>query len=443
MQQLVGVQLQIHPVPSVDAQVLYQAYHPIIGRKIFDFIVQTAESFGLPAEDCRLLDTSTETDIRVLCGKYHCLVTQSVALEDKQHLETALEAHSVRSSFPEAADLIQSATDYTQISVQKGVHPNGTVSRELTDADDAGLTAFCDTEEAGVAMAFARAITRYVVSKRRASVVFWGTSLFLMKPETFLELDRDETADLIYLHPHLYGETVPETGQQLFGVFGAGAHALIGHALEIRPCAVPPNYLVQKLYEFLLLIRRSGRIPRDGEVFGKDENEKIQVLHHMASDGGPPEIELKILHNPALGIVREEGPTDFRHDEADFSRIDQGIGASEDRELNPNDPIDAAILEQLRSSNKKAPESIPAVNEEDESDQAFSDLDPQTAPMPEVSEPEQPEFSRRSSPPPLQPSKRVSMEELRSFAQQAQASEEDTEERSPKRGLLGKLFGKK
>ncbi|MCK7611925.1 DUF4261 domain-containing protein [Roseibium sediminicola] len=427
--------MQIHPVPSVDAQVLYQAYHPIIGRKIFDFIVQTAESFGLPAEDCRLLDTSTETDIRVLCGNYHCLVTQSVALEDKQHLQTALEAHSVRSSFPDAADLIQSATAYTQISVQKGVLPNGTAPSVPT--------AFCDTEEAGVAMAFARAITRYVVSKRRASVVFWGSSLFLMKPETFLELDRDETADLIYLHPHLYGETVPETGQQLFGVFGAGAHALIGHALEFRPCAVPPNYLVQKLYEFLLLIRRSGRVLRDGEVFGKDENEKIQVLHHMASDGGPPEIELKILHNPALGIVREEGPTDLLHDEMDFSRIGQGISDDEDRELNPHDPIDAAILEQLRSRNKKAPEPGPEISEEDESDQAFSDLDPQTASMPEVSEPEQPEFSRRSSPPPIQPSKRVSMEELRSFAQQAQASEEDTEQRSPKRGLLGKLFGKK
>lgn len=433
------IQLKIHPLPTVDTQVLFRDYQPIDGQEIFDFIVRTAISMGVPANDCNLLKTSTDKDIRVLCGNYHCLVTQTVPLESGKHLEAALEAFSVKTSFPEAADVVRRSSACTQISVQKGLIPHDAVPQGLMDVA-AKMTAFCDTEEARVAMALARAMTRFVVEKRKPDAVFWGPSLFLMKPEMFLELDQDETADLIYLHPHLHGEVDPDTGKQLVGVIGAGAPALIGYALEFRPCALPPDYLVRKMYEFLAFVQTSGRPIRDGEVFGKDETEKIQVLHHLPRNGGAPEIELKVVHNPDLGIVREEVPTIYRHYDADCRQVDQTVTGGEEADLDPNDPVDAAILEQLRALHNKTSGNTHAPGTaQPEPIQA----DAPVARPPEEDVPVMPEFSRRQDPPAPPPARRVSMDELRDFAQKAQTSGNDIEAQPPKRGLLGNLFGRK
>jgi len=442
----VGIHLQIHPLPSVDTQVIFRDYQPIDGQEIFDFIVGTAVSMGVPADDCKLLNTSTGEDIRVLCGEYHCLVTQSAPLEDKSHLKTVQDLISVKASFPEAPQIVQAATAYTQISVQKGVIPHEAIPPDLMDAAS-DLTAFCNSEEAQTALALARAMTRFVVDKRQADAVFWGTSLFLMKPELFLDLDQEETAGLIYLHAHYYGEQDAETGHRLVGVIGAGAQALIGYAVTIRPCALPPDYLVNKIYDFVAFTLEIGRIIQDRDVFGLDENEKIQVLHHLPQNGGAPEIELKVVHNPELGIVRKDVPTIYKHYDDEGNETGETMDGVDPSDLNPNDPVDAAILEQLRKLNKTetvtVTVSVAGVTEED-NEQAFRQLDPPVTPPETEPEPEPPEFSRRTTPPPLPPpANRLSMEELRKFAQQAQTSPEDTASQPRKRGLLDKLFGRK
>lgn len=410
---------------------------------------------GVPEDDCNLLITSTDQDIRVLCGDYHCLVTQTAPLEDKSHLEAVQETVSTKTAFPDAPQRVQEATAQIQISVQKGVLPQEAIPPDLMEAA-AELTAFCDTEEAQAAMALVRAITRFVLERRPATAVFWQTSRFLMKPELFLDLDSDETAGLIYLHAHFYGERDPATGQQLVGVTGSGSQALIGYAVTIRPCALPPDYLFSKIVDFVAFTLESGQIIRDTDVFGQDEAEKIQVLHHLPRRGGAPEIELKVVHNPEYGIVREEVPTIYKHYDADYRVTKETVAGIDEQALDPNDPVDAAILEQLkaRTGSVRKRETT-----EEENEQAFRDLDPPLAPSVTAEEPEPeqeqepetapaeeqaaPAFSRRAVPPTPPPAKRVSMEELRSLAQKAQASAESAEASRPKRGLLGKLFGRK
>jgi hypothetical protein len=116
--------MKIFPTPSIDAQVLMERYEPLSGNAVLEMIVRAAVAAGLPAEECKLLKTSTEKDIRVLCGNYHILVTQTVPFEASAQLETALNSFSVKSSFPEAAENIEATTAYTQISVSQGTNPD-------------------------------------------------------------------------------------------------------------------------------------------------------------------------------------------------------------------------------------------------------------------------------------------------------------------------------
>lgn len=439
--------MQIHPLPSVDVQVLHRTLQPVRGQDIFDFIVSAAAGLGLPANDCKLLNTSTDLDIRVLCGDFHCLVTQSDPLEHKDHLETALEAYTVKKSFPGAAEVVASASAYTQITVCKGLIPHDAMPEELRDVVGSDKTAFCTSEEAQVAMALTREVTRFIVEQGTADAVFWGTSLFLMKPELFVKLATGDGKDLLYLHAHPYGETDPDTGKQLVGVIGAGAPAMIGYTLEFRPCGLPPDYLTRKLYEFVAFTQATGQIIRDGDVFGEDEDEKIQVLHHLAKNGGAPEIELKVVHNPKYGTVQEAAPTIYKHYDGHGKKIAEDIDGASESDLDPNDPVDAAILEQLRAL--KPGSDAPTEQSSDISVSATSpvangpasgqaETEAPVEPAPDI-----PEFSRRTTPPPPPAAKRVSMEELRSIAQRAQVQQAEEAEKPAKPGFLSRLLGKR
>lgn len=439
--------LQIYPLPSVDVQVLHRSYQPVKGQDIFDCIVRAAVSLGLPATDCKLLNTSTDQDIRVLCGNYHCLVTQSDPLVHKDHLETTLEAFTVKNSFPEAAEIVASATAHTQISVRKGLIPHDAMPDGLREAVGDDLTAFCIAEEAQLAMALTRETTRFIVEQGTADAVFWGASLFLMKPDLFLKLATDGSPELLYLHAHLYGETDPDSGKQLVGVIGAGAPALIGYTLEFRPCSLPPDYLVRKMHEFLLFTQTTGQVISDGEVFGKDENEKIQVLHHLAKNGGAPEIELKVVHNPEYGIVREAVPTIYKHYDGHGKKIAEDIENVAEVDLDPTDPVDAAILEHLQALKPAEIETKEPARQMSRppktTDVSSRSVLPETKHHAEDNVNEQPEFSRRATPPQTPPAKRVSMEELRSFARRAQAEQTEERAKPAKSGFLSKFFRKK
>jgi hypothetical protein len=454
--------LKIHPLPTIDTQVLFRDYQPIDGREIIDFLIRTAISVGLRKDDCKVLKiASSDLDIRVLCGDFHILVTQTAPLEDKSHLGPALQSVALRSKFPAAEKVVQAAKASTLISVQKGLIPHAAMPSTLLDKVGPELTAFSTTEEARIALTLARIATYFVVKKSRPVAVLWGPSHFLMKPEVYLELARGETPELLYLHPHLYGEVDAVSGQQLVGVIGAGAHTLIGHTLEFKPSTVPPNYLANKMYEFVAFCRLRGQLIPEGDVFGADENEKIQVIYHLPkSEGNPPGIELKVVHNPDFGIVREPVPTVYKRYDKDCNPAGESISDVETA-LNPNDPVDAAILERLsalKATEKPATEA-PAADQADFDAFVAEEQAPavKSPPRKEVDlkaveeepEPTSPmrEPDADADPGRVQPeepsSKRSSMEELRRFAKEAQVLPSEPTRPAKKPGLLGKFFSRK
>jgi len=454
--------LKIHPFPTIDTQILFRDYQPIDGREIVDFLIRKAISLGLPKADCIVLEAvSTDLDIQVLCGDFHILVTQTAPFEDKSHLGPALQSFALRSNFPEAEKVVQAAKASTLISVQKGLIPHAAMPSHLLKKVGPELTAFSTTEEARMALTLARIATYFVVQKSRPVAVLWGPSHFLMKPKVFQELAHGDAPELLYLHPHLYGRADPVSGKQLFGLIGVGSHTLIGHTLEFKPSAVPPNYLANKMYEFVAFCRLRGQLIPEGDVFGADENEKIQVLYHLPkSEGNPPGIELKVVHNPDFGIVQEPVPTVYTRYDKEGDPAGESFSDGETA-LNPNDPVDAAILERLNAL-KAAETQSDADTQERNVDQADFDAfvaDEQTPAekparqqpvelttvgrRPEGSPPVQDAGHGEETRPAASQFKRQSMEELRRFAKEVQVTPSEPQKQAKKTGFFGKLFGKK
>ncbi|WP_306146768.1 MULTISPECIES: hypothetical protein [unclassified Roseibium] len=435
--------MKIFPTPSIDAQVLMERYEPLSGNAVLEMIVRAAVAAGLPAEECKLLKTSTEKDIRVLCGNYHILVTQTVPFEASAQLETALNSFSVKSSFPVAADVIEATTAYTQISVYKGLIPVGAFPEGALQEIGESVATFTDSSESQMAMAIVKSVTASIADASFPTAIFWIPSLFLMTPDTFKLVADEDTPLLLYVHPHLYGETSPLTGEQLIGVIGSGAPSIIGYSVEFTPSKLPTGYLIERLYSFIGFTLKRGKVFPSGDVFGSDENEKIQVFHHPPHDGGAPRIELKVVHNPALGVERDPVPTIFKEYDTEGAQTGERIDGAEEVVLDPDDPIDAAILQQLNRQKTGETSSATSAN------RVKPIRRPPAASSPEASQPSTKPRGPRvvgdetaGGASEAGPRKRSSMDELRQIAIAAQQAS-SSDQPSKGGGFLGRFLKRK
>ncbi|AMN53991.1 hypothetical protein ACP90_17945 [Labrenzia sp. CP4] len=456
--------MKTHPLPSVDSQILYKRYQPLDGDAIMAVIVAVAEKVGVPRSACQLLNTSDDVNKRFLCGKFHVLVTQTGLFEHTPLIDAALETIYARTAFPEAADLLNEIAACTQISVRKSLIPTDSLPENLKTLSGVESLAFCEAAETLQAMEIARLITAIIVERSRPDAVFWAPSSFLLKPDAFSALARASNHDDLYLLPNPYGQQDPETGEQLIGMMGIGSQWLTGYRVEVLPCRLPPEYLAEILVAFSKFTNKSSRLIDDGDVFGREENEKIQVIYHEEDDDGLGTIELKVVHNPKFGILREDVPTKYVRYDEDLNETGSYSDGSEDTELDPHDPVDAAILERLQELKEEAPSQAPPdVRSEEAFEQEMSALDrpdqsaipayPETASAVSPSTASQvhqtiataagqlddTRIAGKTSP----SSKRMSVAELRDFVKQAQVSNETSEKAGKKPGFLAKLFKRK
>lgn len=464
-QSRVVLKLKTHPLPSVDSQVLYKRYQPLDGEEIKAVILAVAEKVGVPQSACQLLNTSDEIDKRFLCGKFHILVTQSGPFEHTPLIDVALETYYARTAFPEATDLIYDIAACTQISVRKSVIPTDALPENLKTFSGAENIAFCEVEETLQAMEIARLITAIIVERSQPDAVFWVPSRFLLKPDAFSALARASNYDDLYLLPNPVAQQDPETGERLIGMEGIGAEWLTGYRVKVLPCSLPPEYLAEIIVAFAKVTRKSGDMIEDGDVFGRDENEKIQVIYHDEDDDGLSAIELKVVHNPNYGIVREYVPAMYEYNDVESKETVPLAMDSEDAGLDPDDPVDAAILERLQEMKEETPIPETAeIRDEETLEQEMSELDQteQSAAIPAYTRASQtvppstvPHVDETITTPPFRPedtgaarkvsasTKRMSVAELREFAKQAQVSNDSSGKAGKGPGFLAKLFKRK
>lgn len=457
-------QLKTHPLPSVDSQILYKRYQPLDGEEIKAVILAVAEKAGVPQSACQLLNTSDEIDKRYLCGKFHILVTQSEPFEQTPLIDAALETYYARTAFPEAVDLMYDIAACTQVSVRKSVIPTDSLPDNLKTFSGVENIAFCELEETLQAMEIARLITTIIVERSQPDAVLWAPSRFLLKPDAFSALSRASNFDDLYLLPNPFAQQDPETDERLIGMEGIGAQWLTGHRVKVLPCGLPPEYLAEIIVAFAKVTRKNDQMIDDGDVFGRNENEKIQVIYHDEDDDDLSTIELKVVHNPDYGIIRENASAIYEYHEGASKETGPQTMDSEGAGLDPNDPVDAAILERLQDMKDETPAPQTAEGPDEEtlelemsgldlpeqsSAPAYADasetVPPSTAPdlretIAEASVRfEDTGAARKPSP----PTNRMSLAELREFAKQAQVSTTPPGNAGKAPGFLSKLFKRK
>ncbi len=454
-------ELKIHPLASIDSQILYRQFQPLDADTVRNAIVDAAQSVGLPETECELLDISTDVDIFVRCGDLQMYVTQSVPFADDDYLQVALDTFCIENALQGIPSIDEDITACAHISVQKN-DPNANAAQDM-DSTLTGfeLTAFGDAEECLHAMKVAKKLVSNLVDASEPESVFWGPSTFLLETEKFKRLAAADNPLLLYLHCHVYSKDDPDTGQRLSGAVAAGSQWLIGSIVEFKPCPLPPEYLVERIFDFVSFCFRTGNNVSDGDTFGRDENEAVRILVQPSEDGGPARIELKVEHNPGLGVRREDLSEIRAKTGTRFNLTDEGHFDDEEEELDPEDPVDAAILERLAEiKEEEDPIKVSAAVEADpvpaldapqpvkapETVQATADVSVEETPEPEAdsekTQPHTPQTERR--PRATRPAtQRMSMAELRNFAMEAQVSQQHRDTAPKRRGFIGKLFGRK
>ncbi|MEM8701271.1 MAG: hypothetical protein AAGF82_05545 [Pseudomonadota bacterium] len=487
--------MKIHPLSSVDSQILHREFQPLDGDRILHLIAEAAELAGLNAGDCVQQETGSPHDVSMHVADLKVAVVQTIPFAEDDYLQVALDTFSLENFIKGDQRIDDAVTACTHVSIQPLSDSNVTALQGTETLGPGDRTVFEDTASALRAMTFAKAIVTRLLEETASVSVFWGPSTFLLEPDTFRRLASAKEELLLYLHCHLFSEDDPKTGQRLTGVVAAGAQWLVGRYVEIKPCPLPPKYLVEKVYDFIRTALKSDSIGGDGLRFGRNDDEEIKVVLEPAEGYAPGRILLQVVQeddapaaDESVTQVQDEGDTepdaepDGSVSESTHTVLPASLSPTpepfhpptggdfrdfddEDRELDPDDPVDAAILQRLAELNETtpagedtAPVDVPATPVEDESVAvAVADdapVEPVPEPLPELvpelvpaaaGEKEAPETveaeqrPRRHKPQP----KRMSMAELRHFAQEAQVAQKDRDVPSKKRGLIGKMFNGK
>ncbi len=443
------------------------------GDRIRHILAEAAEHVGLNAEDCVQQESGSEHDIAIQIADLKVSVVQSIPFAEDDYLQVALDTFSLENFIKGDQRIDDAVTACTHVSIQP-VSGDNVTALNGSGAPGAGNQAvFEDTERALRAMSFAKAIVTGLLAETDPVSVFWGPSTFLLEPETFRRLAAAKEELLLYLHCHLYSEDDPKTGETLTGVVAAGAQWLLGRYVEIKPCPQPPEYLVEKVYDFVRTALKSDSIGTDGLSFGRDEDERIEIRMEPSEGYAPGRILLQVGNSDAQ-VPADEAESELAQDasaaaaeETDRAPLDPPTAPAQhrlpatadfrdfdddDAELDPDNPVDAAILQRLAELNDAGADEEVAIAEEDVPMPAEDEPAPIAVAAEPVPEPvladagdqvtESVEAGQRPRPKKPQP-KRMSMAELRSFAQEAQVAQKDRDVSTKKRGFIGKMFNGK
>ncbi len=260
------------------------------------------------------------------------------------------------------------------------------------------------------------AICRHIIAHQPASAVHWVPSNLLVAGEHFTSFSEPDHPGMLTVHASLYGhDTIPGYKEAPAGFFTQGASDYIGREIHMTPAPIPWPELYETALAFIrLAISENGYVIPDDDTFGPEsgafsyrvrhieagdadavspdahyqltlercdkngyvaptyeppqplpdgvssvaqlldpnnEDERAQLDEFAAKEsaalaaGGSLRVHLKGNGAPATGPAVDARPDD------DYEA---------DRPLDPNDPIDRAIMERLRQREKMESEERPA-----------------------------------------------------------------------------------
>jgi len=406
-------------------------------------IQKTVEQCQAANMTFQLSPSSTDTDIYALLGDLQIMVTQSLPLENKDHLVSASRDHTVQNVFPNAQDTIETAKAVTTISVRKGLFGPEDLPEGLQKVMGQDFNAFSDSRETAFAMSLVKVLAVQIALKTQCEGVFWASNGYLLPAQRFCEFAIQDEPTFLYIRPHLYSPVQSVSDQRTFGMVASGAEYLIGYRVEFEPGNIPPSYMLENLMYFVAFCYQRKEVLPDGDVFGKNQGEKVRIAFEAAADGEPKRIVLSVQESAELGIDGDERPTIYHEYDESGERQSSSVSHVNVSNLDPDDPVDAAILERLSELDNPDPA------EEEETGALPDQPAAQPAQEPDIAARAQPQSPgiEEDRPVPTKPSRpappRMSMEELRNFALKAQVSQAEADPKPASRGFLARFIKRK
>ncbi|MBO0346002.1 hypothetical protein J0X15_12280 [Roseibium sp. CAU 1637] len=427
--------MKTHPAETFDCDVLHCDIAPIPTQALAEMVARVCEKFDIPPQACTLLDPSTEVDGYFLCGDYRVLITQSDPLIDKTRFNAAIPAQAPNALLPDATRMVAEANALTSVSVGKGLIGQSMLpdAMQADLGDEFGVIS--QAEEARFTLSLLAELVMELLKLRPANAVFWCPNSYILSPTTFSQLAEPKDKLALFIRPHLFEVHADKTldGHSV-GVTASGSQWLLGRMVSFRPSIAPEAFMVARLLQFVSFCLLRNQLLPDGDVFGKDANEKIRIHYQNGSGEGPDKIWLELEKSAELGINSVSPPTIVKQYDGTGVMVAQSIDGIDEDSLDPNDPIDAAILDrlsQLRSPEgakasttlmqtapQAASETAPsahATRPETPAEQPAIMTDVDETPKGEEVEPLRP-FGR------ARPSERMSIEELRRIGQMHQTA---------------------
>ncbi|WP_298814862.1 hypothetical protein [uncultured Roseibium sp.] len=432
--------MKTHPLRSVDCQLLYETYAPLDSDAVQTLIRKTIGHFGLDPVACRLMVTSTEADIYMLFGDMQIMVTQSLPLTQKTHLTGSTSDLMTQNVFSDAPEVIEQCHAVTSISVRKFGMGGVDLPENIAKVMGPDFEAFCDSKKTRFAMDLTKMLAAQIGLKTPCKGVFWGPNSYLLPVKTFCNFATDDNPTTLFIRSHFYSPIQSVSDKRAIGVAAAGSEYLIGYQLQFDPCTLPPEYMVSNLLAFVGFCYQREEVFPDGDVFGMTADEKIRITYEKTDEDFPDRIVLCVQSSAELGISGGDRPTiQNQYDESGEIQSSK-ISDVDVSDLDPDDPVDAAILQRLYEVKKSSPQNPDSASasepEQKHHDKTAVQSSDETAWRDDVRETGLTGTPRKREP----PSSRPSMSELREFARQAQVAGEP--ERFQKTSFLQKFLGK-
>lgn len=435
--------MKTHPLRSVDCQLLFENYAPLDGDTLKTLIHKTVEQCQATNMTFGLSPSSTDTDIYAVLGDLQIMVTQSIPLENKAHLDLASRDYTVQNVFPDAQETIEGCRAVTTISVRKGLFGPDNLPDGLKEMVGEDFNAFRDSRITAFAMGLVKVLAVQIALKTRCEGVFWASNGYLLPAQRFCELAIQDEPTLLYIRPHLYSPLQSVSDQRTFGMVASGAEHLIGYRVNFEPGNIPPSYMVENLMYFVAFCFRRKEVLPDGDVFGKNQGEKVRIAYEATADGEPDRIVLSVQESAELGIDGDKRPTIYHEYNEDGERQSSSVSNVDVSNLDPNDPVDAAILERLSELDSAEPADEEETGALSDQPEAPTSQEPGFAAQAQIPDPEVDQDGTVSTPPSKPAPPRMSMEELRSFALRAQVSQAGPDPKPESRSFLTRFIKRK
>ncbi len=334
--------MKIAPLKSIECALLHDHFAPVDGRDLLDIVTKAVQKSGIAPQVSRI--PTSDEHVHVLAGNYHILVSQNRSPLAADGFVGCLSLPITNMMLPDASARVSRHRANTFVTVGKGALPGAQSNAFLNEimGDKFSFTEWADAERA---MKLCYAISRAIMKAGKVSCVHWCASDYLVSPEFFAEVEYGLSMTPLYVRPYLFSSVGHLRSGVPVGMVGNGAQYLIGRPVVFNQAKVDLDWMITRVANFVDMCHLRGSVIPDGDSLGADPNEVITVAHVAPTQDQPLGCyELTAQRVAQFGI---DGPQVRPQREVYYDpRKDPLTGQS--RALDPNDPIDRAIMARLK-----------------------------------------------------------------------------------------------